>query len=349
MNIREATHEDNPQLLALQRRCPMGSDLLIQLDGSPDFFNRSRSYGDWHILVAEDDGKILGAAGYAVQNKPIGGQYYSMVYEYGFMVDPDARRRGIASLLQTEIEARTAGSDFMHLNITEDNAASHGFFTRHGFSSVKECAPYMVMAYKKHTVDEFKVKRMREGDIPVVVELLNQTYESYDFYEPFTEASFTEYYGRLPFFSMDDIYIYEADTVLAVAGVWDYDRVMKFTMLGFNTKWRMMKLFTRVMGTFTAMPRMPGVGEPMTNWYLTPLGYRDSGAANQLLGHLLNRAYQQKVGMISLPLDKESHIKEILSGYRHGEGSFIWYIKPISGRELPRMLDRPLYVDVRDV
>jgi len=349
MNIREAVQDDNQQLIELQRKCPMGSDLLLQLDSSPDFFNRSRGYRDWHLLVAEEDGKILGAAGYAVQNKPIGGETYSMVYEYGFMVDPEARRKGIASSLQREIEERTADADYMHLNITEDNAASHSFFTGNGFQPVKRCSPIMVMAYKEHQVEELKIRKMRDGDIPVVVELLNETYEGYDFYEPFTEESFREHYGRLPFYSLSDIYMVEQDTVLAVAGVWDYDKVMKFTMLGFDTKWKMMRIMTKVMGLFTAIPRMPGVGEPMTNWYLTPLGYRAPEAASQLLGYLLNLARKQGIGMISLPMDTESHVKEVLSGYRYGEGSFIWYVKSISGKELPEMGSKPLYVDVKDV
>lgn len=349
MIIREAIQKDNQQLIELQKKCPMGSDMLLQLDSSPDFFNRSRGYKDWHLLVAEEDGNILGAAGYAVQDKPIGCETYSMVYEYGVMVDPDARRKGIASSLQREIEARTSDSDYMHLNITEDNIASHSFFKGHGFEPVKKCVPFMVMAYKEHQVEDLKIRRMRDGDIPVVVELLNQTYRGYAFYKPFTEDSFREHYGRLPFYSLNDIYLFEQDTVLAVAGVWDYDKVMKFTLLEFNNRWKMMRLMTKVMGPLTAMPNMPGTGEQMSNWYLTPLGYRDPEAASQLVGYLLNLAYKRNVGMISLPLDADSPIKETLSGYRYGEGSFIWYMKSISGEALPEMGSKPLYVDVKDV
>jgi GNAT superfamily N-acetyltransferase len=349
MIIRKATQEDNQQLIELQRKCPMGSDLLLQLDSSPDFFNRSRGYKNWNLLVAEEDGQILGAAGYAVQNKPIGGETYSMVYEYGFMVDPEARRKGIASLLQREIEKRTVDADYMHLNITEDNAASHSFFTGNGFQPVKRCSPIMVMAYKEHQVEELKIRKMREGDIPVVVELLNETYDEYDFYEPFTEDSFRDHYRRLPFYSINDIYLFEQDTVLAVAGVWDYDKVMKFTMLGFNTKWKMMRIITKVMGLFSVMPKMLGVGEQMSNWYLTPLGFRDPDAARQLLGYLLNLANKEDIGMISLPMDADSPIKEILSGYRYGEGNFIWYMKSSSGKELPDMSSKTLFVDVKDV
>ncbi|MBT3284581.1 GNAT family N-acetyltransferase [Candidatus Bathyarchaeota archaeon] len=349
MNIRDAIQEDNQSLIELQRKCPMGTDLVLQLDSSPDFFSRSRGYEAWHVLVAEEEGKLLGAAGYTVQDKPIGGEMRSMVYEYGFMVDPDVRRRGVASALQMEIEKRTADSDILHLNIIEGNAASHGFFTVHGFQRVRECVPLMVMAYKEHPVDKFKIRRMREDDIPVVVDLLNETYRGYEMYNEVTEGSFRKYYHRLPFHNMDDIYLYEGDTVLAVAGVWDYDSVMKFKLMEFDTKWKLMRMVTNFMGLFTAMPKMPDVGEEMTNWYLTPIGIRDAHAANQLLGYLLNMAYKQGVMMINLPMDANSHVKEIQGSYRHGSGSFFWYMKPVSGKELPEMGAEPMFVDIRDI
>lgn len=349
MIIREATKTDNEQLLQLQSKSPMGSDLIIQLDSSPDFFNRSKGYKDWTILVAEDGDKLLGAAGYAVQNKPIAGKIFKMVYEYGFMVDPDARRMGVASTLQTEIELRNSDSDYLHLNITEDNQASHGFFTKMGFEIVKNCGPFMLMAYKEQKVDRYKVRPVKEGDIPVVVELLNETYTDYEMFTPFTEETLTDYINALPFFSLSDLYIHEQESMLAVAGFWDYDKVMKFTMLGFNAKWRLMRLFTNFMGKFTDMPYMPGIGEQMTNGYLMLLGYRDPNAAQNLIGHILNHARGKGVGMVSLNIDKSSHLKEALTGFRYGEGSFNWYMKPMNGNTIPENTGKAFYVDQLDV
>jgi len=173
----------------------MGSDLLLQLDGSPDFFNRSRGYEDWNIIIAEEDGQIVGSAGFAVQDKTIGGSLFSGVYEYGFMVDPEHRRRGIASRLQESIDqhAKDRGSDFLHLNITEDNVASRGLFMKHGFQPIRDCSPLMFMTYKKHKIDQYKMRPMKEGDIPVVVTLLNEYNQGRDFYTPYTEESFKEY------------------------------------------------------------------------------------------------------------------------------------------------------------
>jgi GNAT superfamily N-acetyltransferase len=347
LQIREATPEDNQQLIQLQRKCPMGSDLLLQLDSSPDFFNRSRGYQDWTVLVAEENEQIIGSASYALQDKIVAGSIFRGLYEYGFMVDPDQRRKGVASGLQEAVESYAGDNevDFLHLNITEDNVASHSLFLKHGFKTMRQCSPLMFMAYKTHEPDQYKIRPMKEGEIPVVVTLLNEYYENYDFYTPFTDESFREHFNRIPFYNLEDIYIYEHDTVKAVAGYWDYNKVMQFTLQGYNTRWKIMALFAKVLGIFTPMPRLPGVGEQMSNWYLTPFAYRDPDAANQLLKHILNLALQSEVSMVSLPVDVKNFAYTELDENEPNKGSFTWYVKPL--KDLPEV--KKVYVDPLDV
>ena len=347
MHIREATPDDNEKLIQLQRKCPMGSDLLLQLDGSPDFFNRSRGYQDWTILVAEENQQIIGSAGFAVQEKTIGDSLYQGIYEYGFMVDPEQRRRGIASQLQESVEktVQEIGADFLYLNITEDNDVSHSFFTRHGFKPVRQCSPLMFMAYKKHKTDHYKIRPMKEGEIPVVVSLLNEYYRDLNFYTPYTDESFTEHFHNLPFYSMKDIYLFEHDTVKAVAGYWDYTKVMRFTLQSYNTRWKIMAAVAGVLGMVTTMPKVPKIGEPMTNWYLTPFAYRDSDAGNQLLMHILNMALQAGVYMVGLPVDKENPGYTDHDNLKPNKGGFTFYVKPF--RELPEI--KQVYIDPIDI
>ena len=324
----------------------MGSELLLQLDGGPDFFNRSRGYEDWTIMVAVEEDQIVGSAGFSVQDKTIAGSVYSGVYEYGFMVDPEHRRLGVASLIQGSVDqyARDAGADFLHLNITEDNIASQRLFTKHGFKPIRQCSPLMFMAYKNHKTDPYKIRPMKEGDIPVVVTLLNEYNEDKDFYTPLTEESFIEHFNRLPFYNIDDIYIHEYDTVKAVAGYWGYNNVMRFTLQGYNTRWKFMSTIAKIVGMITPMPMLPGIGEQMTNWYLTPFAYRDPDAAKQLLMHILNLARQEDVLMVSLPVDMKSPVYTELDRLRPNKGSFTWYMKPLT--DLPEI--KQIYIDPLD-
>ena len=325
----------------------MGSNLRLQLDSSPDFFNRSRGYTDWTVLVVEEDNQIVGSASYAVQDKVVNGSVFRGLYEYGFMVDPDQRRKGVASRLQEAVESYAGdnGVDFLHLNITEDNVASRGLFLKHGFEPMRQCSALMFMAYKTHETNHYKIRPMKEGDIPVVVTLLNEYYEGYDFYTPFTDTSFTEYFNRVPFYDMEHIYIYEHDTVKAVAGYWDYNKVMRFTLQGYNTRWKLMAFVAKTLGRIISMPRLPEVGEQMSNWYIMPFAYRDPEAANQLIMHILNLALQSKVSMVSLPVDVENPAYTELDENNPNKGSFTWYVKPL--KKLPEI--KKVYVDPMDV
>lgn len=325
----------------------MGTSLILQLDSSPNFFNRSQGYEDWKVLVAEEKEQIVASAGFAVQEKVINGSIFTGLYEYGFMVDPEHRRKGIASRLQEEVElyAQEADVDFLHLNITEDNLASHGLFTKHGFHPVRKCSPMMFMAYKKHETEQYSIRTMREGDIPVVTTLLNEYYHDHDFYTPFTEESFKEHFSRLPFYRLEDIYLFEFDTVKAVAGIWDYNELMHFTLQGYNSRWRLMAAVARLVGLITPTPRLPLLGEQMTNWYLTPFAYRDPKAANQLLMHVLNQAYQKGVTMVSLPVDAETTAYNDLNRNKPNKGSFTWYVKQIN--EIPDI--KRIYIDPLDI
>ncbi len=324
----------------------MGSGLLLQLDSSPDFFNRSRGYDDWTMLVVEEEQQILGSAGFAKQDLAINGSIYHGVYEYGFIVDPEHRRRGIATLLQDAIEKQTQDfADLLYLNITEDNMASHSLFTRHGFKPIRQCSPLMFMAYKKHEVDHYKIRPMKEGDIPVVVTLLNEYNRGLDFYTPFTDDSFTEHFNKLPFYSMNDIYLYEHDTVKAVAGYWDYTKVMRFTLQSYNNRWKVMSAVAGVLGKITTMPKVPEIGEQMTNWYLTPFAYRDPGAAKQLLMHILNIAQLNGIYMVGLPVDKESHAYSDLNKLKPNKGSFTFYVKSFS--DIPEI--KQIHIDPLDI
>lgn len=347
MEIRDANPSDNEKLIELQRMSPMGRALIIQLDGSPDYFNRSRGYKDWHVIVAEENEEILGTAAYAVQDTILGGEKVTMVYEYSFMVHPDTRRRGLASILHKEIEDRNPNADYLHLNITEDNVESDAFFTKMGFTPVRSCAVNMLMAYKEFKTDSYRIRQMKDGDIPVVVDLINETYMGYELFTPFKEESFRAHYKRLPFFNLDDIYVYENDAIRAIAGLWNYNKIMSITMLGYDYKRNMMRRAVNFVGHLVALPRMPNIGEEMSNGYLTPMAYSDPGSAKQLLLHMLNIARTRGISLVSAILDKDSPVNEILNDIWCVEGGFTKYIKPLSGKNISEL--GKFFIDVKDV
>ncbi|HLB70788.1 MAG: GNAT family N-acetyltransferase [Candidatus Methanoperedens sp.] len=67
------------------------------MDRSPDITARYRIYDNWKVLVAEEEGKIVGWAGFTVKQNPVQGNTY--IYAVEVVVHPEFRRKGIATAL----------------------------------------------------------------------------------------------------------------------------------------------------------------------------------------------------------------------------------------------------------
>jgi len=147
--IREATGDDNDALNELQRKCPMGTSFVLGVDSSPDYFARSRPFKDWHVFVAVENNTIVGSAAFAAKDIYVEDRQIKTAYEYGFIVDPLHRRKGIAKKLQRHIEqiALENNVDLLHLDIIEDNVPSVSLFSKMGFEEAKN---HVRSKHKKH-------------------------------------------------------------------------------------------------------------------------------------------------------------------------------------------------------
>ena len=94
---------------------------------------------DGTILIAEEDGKVLGYA--VVLTRSVeDGKGDEVFYEYGYVVDlvvaKEARRRGIARMLLDDCEKRTrdAGRDDLRVTVLARNEAAHALYRASGFA-----------------------------------------------------------------------------------------------------------------------------------------------------------------------------------------------------------------------
>jgi ribosomal protein S18 acetylase RimI-like enzyme len=211
VSVREAKDVDNKGLLELESKCPMGTELIVHRDSSPDFFGRSSQYEDGHIFVAIEEDDIVGTAGCAIRKVLIGGELVSACYEFGFLVDPVQRRKGIASKLHDHIEkfAVERDVDLLNLDVLEDNLPAINLFEKKGFRYVKTLKSHIFSSIEKRPVSKpGAVHSMFEGNLEEVVALLNDTYSGYDYYKDYSADSFKEYIERIPYLKLNDILIF---------------------------------------------------------------------------------------------------------------------------------------------
>ena len=353
IKVRKAVKEDNDDLIELGRKCPMGTNLVLGADSSPDYFARSKPFVDWHVLVAIENGKIIGSAGCAIRDTFVQGRPCRTAYEYGFMVDPQHRRKGIAVKLQKHIERLTLQKDvdLLHLLVTEGNVPSMNLFSKMGFKLIKDCATFSLMVYKRQKlVREVVIRNMEKTDIEKVVSIVNEMYHDYSFFNPFQTEDFVEYVKRIPYFDFHNILVfYNGDDVKACLGYWDYNKIMKFIVQRFNWRMKALSFVMRIMGLFTRMPSIPKLGEPLMAYNLTTLAYKDTESLAEIVRHIINTALENRIKFLYIPVDLESPIAAILSGFRHTTIKAHFFVKPLKQDEFLRLKESKLYIDIVDI
>jgi ribosomal protein S18 acetylase RimI-like enzyme len=353
IKIREAAERDNEVLIELQKRCPQGTNFVLGIDSSPDFFARSRPFRDWHVFVAIKDASIVGSAACAISRTYVEGKQFKTAYEYGFTVDPHHRRKGIAEKLQEYMEriARDKNVDLLHLDITEDNIPSINLFSKMGFKKVKDCATFSLIAYREQGISrEANIRKMVKSDVGRVANLINEMYEDYDFFTPFKARDFIEYIGRMPHFDFNNILVFEDDEVIkACLGYWDYNKVRKYIVQKFNWKSKAQVFSMRLMRLFAKMPNIPTQGQPLLSYNLATLAYKDPSSITELIKHVINLALENKIDFLHIPLDPESQAAVLLSQFRHTKVKLHFFIKSLKQKDIPNLGKRKLYIDISEI
>jgi ribosomal protein S18 acetylase RimI-like enzyme len=352
--IREATEHDNDALNELQKKCPAGTSLVLGVDSSPDYFARSRPFRDWHVFVAVENDIIVGSAGFAINDTYVEGKQIKTAYEYGFVVDPLHRRKGIAEKLQRHIEhiALDSDVDLLHLDIIEDNTPSISLFSKMGFEKVKDCTTISLMPYKRQTIAaEGRIRSMEEADVDNVTDLINEMYRGYDFFAPFQPKDFVEHLGRMPHLDFHNILILEGNGKLeACLGIWEYDKVRKYFVEKLNWRLKAQTSLIKLIGLFTRMPYIPKPGEPLLSYNLMTVAYRKPESMTELLKKAINIALENKINFIHVTIDSSCPIATILSQFRFQTRMKLHVlVKPLRQDSFPHSRERKIYVDVAEM
>jgi GNAT superfamily N-acetyltransferase len=352
--IREAAERDNDALNELQKKCPMGTSLVLGVDSSPDYFARSRPFRDWHVFVAVENDIIVGSAAFAVNDAYVEGTQIKTAYEYGFIVDPLHRRKGIAEKLQGHIEhaALENDVDLLHLNIIEDNIPSIRLFSKMRFEKVKDCMTISLMPYKWQKISgEGNVRSMEEADVDDVTDLINEMYRGYDFFAPFQPKEFVEYLGRIPHFDFHNILVLEVDGKLeACLGLWECDKVRKYIVEKLNWRMSAQKYLIRLIGLFARMPYIPKPGEPLLSYNLATLAYRKPQSMTKLLKKTVNVALENKINFIHVTIDPSCLMATVLSQFRFQTRMKMHVLtKPLKQKTFPHSRESKIYFDVAEM
>lgn len=231
--IRHATQDDNDALIELERQSPLDlGDRLLTFDRSPNFFAHQEMEEYGRVLVAEDEGRLVGIVASAWHDVLVEGQRRRLLYIHQGRALPQYRRQHVATDLVMEhlVLASEANIDTPYWLISPDNKTSLAFSQQAGF----EFWPV------DGRIDGFDVGARRDAggrvgsvgpdDLSRVVELINRTHAGREMFLPCTSDYLGRRLSRSPTYGWQHWRGYRSEQgLLAMAGVWDFGRSLRIT------------------------------------------------------------------------------------------------------------------------
>ena len=351
MYIREAMQEDNDKLQELQSTCPQGTNLIVSVVNTPDFFGRAKAYESYKVFVACEDNQITGSAACAIRNAFVSGHPCRVGYEFQYFTSPDYRGKGVARQLHQHIEGYliSQGVALSYLLIIEDNQPAMRLFEGQGFKRHRTLVMRGLAIYREMKIESHgKVRPIRSEDLPAVSQLINKTWRDYDLYGESSAEVLAQFINRTPGYRLDNLVLLEDEKeILGCLGFWDWNQVMRITVKARNLKMQITGLLVDIARNFRPMPRVPRPNESLNQWCLTPIAFKDLQCYASLLNYLNNKALARGIGQIFFVCERHHALLGDLRGFIRVDTLMHLYIKTIQEGVL--IENKPVFVDGIDL
>ena len=229
--IREARPSDNDALIKLELRCPLDlGNVELVMDRRPDFFAQTQVQEHSLVLVAEEEGKLVGVVAGAWHDVPLLGDTRHLLYVHHERILPSHQGKGLGRALVMELVARTreAGIHSLYWLIVPSNERSMRFAQSAGIQRwpVAGRLCQMDLAAAAHSPRVRTLERERAGE---AASLINVAHGGLELFSPFTGHRLRERLARTDAYTWGDYYgLFDGERLVAVGGLWDQGRSLAF-------------------------------------------------------------------------------------------------------------------------
>ncbi|MBN1965395.1 MAG: GNAT family N-acetyltransferase [Anaerolineae bacterium] len=183
MHIRPYYPNDDPALMELERLSPRGLPEPF-VHYRRRFIDRAAIFADHEMLVAENDGTVIGGVGLCVKHTHIGGQPVTLGYVFDVRTHPQMRRRGLGTALLEAVDAYLIerGVDGAYGHIVTSNVASLRLFEKLDYQRMRQVMLLTYQPYPTFDAPEWMPKHVEEYDADR--DLVEAIHSSRDLYVP---------------------------------------------------------------------------------------------------------------------------------------------------------------------
>ncbi|WP_423129224.1 GNAT family N-acetyltransferase [Gaoshiqia sp. Z1-71] len=318
MHIREAKPADNESLLRLTALTPMKGIIELRIERQPDFFALLRERGPFFMLVAENNGEIVGSIAVSTHQTLLVGRPSLVHYISDFKVHPDHQRTRLAFRLIKGLNEHliSVDADLLLCTTVLGNDPVEAFFDgRLGMPPFVEMATFRVFQFLPRPVKPAK------NNLPVMPVADEELEQLADFYNAcannYTLAPFSkpdELAGKINLATKKNGQ-YTAALTLADYS-WFKQNIIVNLPLSLNLLCRTSQLSSALLPAF----RLPQKGEPIRLINMKRLAVLPGclDGLNRLIAHARYLLYRDRFIFLTLalhPADKLQSIRQGLPGF----------------------------------
>jgi len=330
MKIQEASLEEGKALQRLQGKAPQGKSLVVSTVNIPDFFSRVRVYESWKVFNAYEKDQIIGSAACAIRDAFVSGSVHRVGYEFQYFTSPDHRRRGVAQALRKRVERYLSDQEvaLSYACIMEGNLPSMLLFEREGFHLHRKLIMPAIAVRKELGVPGAQnIRSITPQDLEAVADLLNQTWDGHDLFEPASPDSVARTIRRIEHLDYRDMVVFEQrGRILACLALWDWSKIMRINILRLDLRMRILLGLLFLMGI---LPKFPRPGDTLRQMMLTMIGYHSPTDLSPLVKHVNNLARQQDVEQIFCICESNDGILKSMKSFTRINTMVNLYAKPL--------------------
>jgi len=184
--IRKANQGDNEGLLRLTELTPMLGEIGIRIDRKPDFFKLLNLLGNSIVIIAEENGEIIGCVSAVDEGVLIKGKHRTITYLGDLKIHPDYRKTRLAYRLIKFIwqEYEKIDVDIIFCTVSYGNDKIMPFFSgKAGFPIFEIAGIFHVLQIlpSRFKYKSSKYKIMEIENFQDIKQLYSKFYSSYSF------------------------------------------------------------------------------------------------------------------------------------------------------------------------
>jgi len=346
--IREATPDDNEPLLRLEAQSPQGTGISILIDRE-DYFYRSRFHDRSRVLIAEEDGELVGIMAFAIKDVHLGGEIRPVAYFYDLRGEATYRRsmkRGLFRLWKACLgEMEAAGAAFIYGHVKSDNHDSMRVATKMGgrIGATFNILSLPALPGEPGELDDHL------DDLEAEIERLDRfvgirSLRPRDFGDPYRRGKELGY--------LRGVFRMEEGGSSAQLSMWDLSRIYRGRVLRMPISLRALGVFLNPLSKRLPVPRIPKVGEQMTYAQLfDPIceGPRSGALLKTLIQQLRRKALADGIDILTFFVYQDDPLIPYLP--RFVPQKVLHYhtlVCPCGSGDL-ELPKRPLFLDIRDI